>query len=84
MSEIAAGSPVRVQGVGLDGFLEPNAVLDCGNSGTTMRLMLGLLAGKAGRHFVLTGDQSLRGRPMRRVAGQCIRIPRHPIAGRIA
>jgi len=69
VSEIAAGRPVQVQGVGLDGFLEPNAVLDCGNSGTTMRLMLGLLAGKAGRHFVLTGDQSLRGRPMRRVAG---------------
>ena len=67
VSEIAAGLAVRVQGVGLDGFLEPNAVLDCGNSGTTMRLMLGLLAGKAGRHFVLTGDQSLRGRPMRRV-----------------
>jgi 3-phosphoshikimate 1-carboxyvinyltransferase len=44
-------------------------VLDCGNSGTTMRLMLGLLAGRAGRHFVLTGDGSLRRRPMQRVGG---------------
>jgi 3-phosphoshikimate 1-carboxyvinyltransferase len=67
VSEIRAGEPVTVQGVGLDGFQEPGDVLDCGNSGTTMRLMLGLLAGRAGRHFVLTGDGSLRGRPMRRV-----------------
>jgi 3-phosphoshikimate 1-carboxyvinyltransferase len=44
-------------------------VLDCGNSGTTMRLMLGLLAGRVDRHFVLTGDGSLRGRPMLRVGG---------------
>jgi 3-phosphoshikimate 1-carboxyvinyltransferase len=58
-----------VEGVGLDGFQEPNNVLDCGNSGTTMRLMLGLLAGRHGRHFVLTGDDSLRSRPMRRVGG---------------
>ena len=67
VSPIRAGEPVTVQGVGLDGFREPADVLDCGNSGTTMRLMLGLLAGRAGRHFVLTGDASLRGRPMRRV-----------------
>ncbi|MCP9774674.1 3-phosphoshikimate 1-carboxyvinyltransferase [Cyanobium sp. WAJ14-Wanaka] len=67
VSAIRAGETVEVQGVGLDGLLEPGDVLDCGNSGTTMRLMLGLLAGRAGRHFVLTGDDSLRGRPMRRV-----------------
>ncbi|MCP9926828.1 3-phosphoshikimate 1-carboxyvinyltransferase [Cyanobium sp. CH-040] len=67
VSAIEAGQPVTVQGVGLDGFQEPHDVLNCGNSGTTMRLMLGLLAGRAGRHFVLTGDDSLRGRPMRRV-----------------
>jgi 3-phosphoshikimate 1-carboxyvinyltransferase len=60
---------VLVRGVGLDGFQEPADILDCGNSGTTMRLMLGLLAGRSGRHFVLTGDTSLRRRPMRRVAG---------------
>ena len=69
VSAIEAGHPVTVQGVGLDGFREPEDVLDCGNSGTTMRLMLGLLAGRAGRHAVLNGDSSLRRRPMRRVAG---------------
>ncbi len=67
VSPIAAGQLVQVQGVGLDGLQEPDAVLECGNSGTTMRLMLGLLAGREGRHFVLNGDASLRGRPMRRV-----------------
>ena len=41
VSPIEAGQPVVVQGVGLDGFQEPDTVLDCGNSGTTMRLMLG-------------------------------------------
>ena len=69
ISAIEAGQPVTVEGVGLDGLREPDDVLDCGNSGTTMRLMLGLLAGRAGRHFVLTGDGSLRRRPMQRVGG---------------
>ena len=69
ISAIEAGQPVSVDGVGLDGLREPEDVLDCGNSGTTMRLMLGLLAGRAGRHFVLTGDGSLRRRPMQRVGG---------------
>ncbi len=67
VSPIADGQVVTVEGVGLDGLQEPAEVLDCGNSGTTMRLMLGLLAGRAGRHFVLSGDASLRSRPMRRV-----------------
>ena len=69
ISAIEAGQPVTVEGVGLEGLREPEDVLDCGNSGTTMRLMLGLLAGRAGRHFVLTGDASLRRRPMQRVGG---------------
>ena len=69
VSAIELGQEVLVQGVGLDGFAEPETILDCGNSGTTMRLMLGLLAGRRGRHFVLTGDDSLRRRPMRRVGG---------------
>ena len=69
ISAIEAGQPVSVEGVGLDGLREPEDVLDCGNSGTTMRLMLGLLAGRDGRHFVLTGDGSLRRRPMQRVGG---------------
>ncbi|MCP9849426.1 3-phosphoshikimate 1-carboxyvinyltransferase [Cyanobium sp. Morenito 9A2] len=65
---IVAGEPVLVHGVGLDGLREPESILDCGNSGTTMRLLLGLLAGRNGRHFVLNGDDSLRRRPMARVA----------------
>jgi len=69
ISAIEAGQLVSVEGVGLDGLREPEDVLDCGNSGTTMRLMLGLLAGRSGRHFVLTGDSSLRRRPMQRVGG---------------
>ena len=69
ISAIEAGQLVSVEGVGLDGLREPEDVLDCGNSGTTMRLMLGLLAGLSGRHFVLTGDSSLRRRPMQRVGG---------------
>ncbi|TGG87709.1 MAG: 3-phosphoshikimate 1-carboxyvinyltransferase [Aphanocapsa feldmannii 277cV] len=69
VSAIAAdpGQPVTVRGVGLDGLQEPDCLLDCGNSGTTMRLLLGLLAGRGGRHFVLSGDTSLRRRPMGRV-----------------
>jgi 3-phosphoshikimate 1-carboxyvinyltransferase len=57
---------LRVKGVGLKGLREPATVLDCGNSGTTMRLLTGLLAGQ--QFFsVLTGDESLRARPMARV-----------------
>lgn len=59
---------LTITGRGLQGLCEPADVLDCGNSGTTMRLMTGLLA--AQRFFtVLTGDQYLRRRPMRRVVG---------------
>lgn len=47
-------------------LVEPTQVLDCGNAGTTMRLLVGALSGQPG-HFVLTGDASLRGRPMGRV-----------------
>ena len=58
---------VRVKGIGLDNLLEPVDVLDAGNSGTTLRLMLGILASHAGRFFTVTGDSSLRSRPMSRV-----------------
>ncbi|WP_320664236.1 3-phosphoshikimate 1-carboxyvinyltransferase [Prochlorococcus sp. MIT 1223] len=68
ISSIEKGQIVEVNGVGLDGFQEPEEILNCGNSGTTMRLMLGLLVGRKGRHFVLTGDESLRNRPMKRVS----------------
>lgn len=57
---------VSVQGVGLHGLRDPSEPLDMGNSGTSMRLMSGLLAGQA-FDTVLTGDASLRRRPMRRV-----------------
>jgi 3-phosphoshikimate 1-carboxyvinyltransferase len=55
-----------VEGRGIFGFREPPTVLDAGNSGTTMRLLCGLLAGQS-FHSVITGDDSLRQRPMRRV-----------------
>lgn len=56
----------RVEGRGLRGLCASHAPLDCGNSGTTLRLLLGILAGQAGR-FELVGDASLSARPMRRV-----------------
>ncbi|MDJ0903576.1 MAG: 3-phosphoshikimate 1-carboxyvinyltransferase [Xenococcus sp. MO_188.B8] len=58
---------VVVKGVGLGNLKEPSYVLNAGNSGTTMRLMLGLLASHPGKFFAVTGDKSLRSRPMSRV-----------------
>jgi len=57
-----------VHGVGIDGLQAPSAPLDCGNAGTGMRLLAGLLAGQA-FDCTLIGDESLSGRPMRRVTG---------------
>ena len=54
ISPIKKGHLVEVQGVGVEGLQEPKVILDCGNSGTTMRLMLGLLVGKKDHHFVIT------------------------------
>ena len=59
---------VRVHGVGLRGLREPDAPLDCGNAGTVMRLVSGLLAGQEGRRFELVGDESLSRRPQERIA----------------
>ena len=81
ISAIEDGKLITVEGVGLDGLQEPAEVLDCGNSGTTMRLMLGLLAGREGRHFVLSGDASLRRRPMQRV-GQPLALMGAEVRGR--
>ncbi len=81
ISPIIKDQIVVVEGVGLDGLQEPEEVLQCGNSGTTMRLMLGLLVGRQGRHFVLTGDQSLRNRPMQRV-GQPLKTMGAQLQGR--
>jgi 3-phosphoshikimate 1-carboxyvinyltransferase len=61
----AAGVRI-VHGVGIDGLRAPDAALDCGNAGTAMRLLAGLLAGQ-GFDSVLMGDASLSQRPMRRV-----------------
>jgi len=58
---------VVVEGIGLGQLSEPLDILDAGNSGTTMRLMLGILASHPGRVFIVTGDHSLRSRPMSRV-----------------
>lgn len=57
-----------IDGVGMHGLKSPSQPLDLGNSGTGIRLMLGLLAGQ-GITATLTGDASLRQRPMERVAG---------------
>ncbi|MRR57518.1 MAG: 3-phosphoshikimate 1-carboxyvinyltransferase [Deltaproteobacteria bacterium] len=60
------GGTLVIRGKGLHGLSEPENVLDCGNSGTSMRLMTGLLAGQS-FFSVLTGDRYLRARPMGRV-----------------
>ena len=62
----ASGEEIVVTSRGIHSWRAPTEVLDCGNSGTTVRLMMGLLAG---RPFcaTLTGDESLRARPMRRI-----------------
>ncbi len=65
---IEKDEPFTIKGLGIDGFKEPEEILNCGNSGTTMRLLMGLLAGQKGRNFILTGDNSLNGRPMGRVS----------------
>ena len=61
-----AGDTLTVKGVGLEGLVEPDDILNAGNSGTTTRLMSGILAGQDFLS-VLTGDQSLKTRPMGRV-----------------
>jgi 3-phosphoshikimate 1-carboxyvinyltransferase len=57
----------RVDGIGLGGLIEPDALLDLGNSGTGARLLMGVVASHAITAF-FTGDASLRHRPMARVA----------------
>lgn len=62
----AAAKALTIHGQGLQGLGEPGDILDAGNSATTLRSMLGLLAGQP-FFSVMTGDASLRGRPMGRV-----------------
>jgi 3-phosphoshikimate 1-carboxyvinyltransferase len=60
------GDRVRVSGLGLEGLRKPRGTLDAGNSGSTMRMLAGILSGQEFRS-TLDGDASLRRRPMRRV-----------------
>ena len=64
------GSVIKISS---DGIKEPFEILDCGNSGTGMRLFCGLLSSAEG-HFILTGDKYLRRRPMKRVSTPLISI----------
>lgn len=65
---VETGDGVRIEGLGYEAWrgMVPSRPLDCGNSGTTMRLLSGLLAG-AGIHATLMGDEGLSRRPMARV-----------------
>ena len=62
------GDTVIVAGVGLRGAKPANQVLDVGNSGTLLRLVAGWLSGQSGHEWVLDGDDSIRSRPMARIA----------------
>lgn len=62
------GTQVTVEGNGLYGLKEPDQIIDCGNSGTTTRLLIGLLSPQSFT-ATLTGDKYLRARPMKRVVG---------------
>ncbi|MFN2544526.1 MAG: 3-phosphoshikimate 1-carboxyvinyltransferase, partial [Actinomycetota bacterium] len=64
---LQGGSVLEVEGSAREGMREPQGPLECGNSGTTMRLMAGVL-GAGPFRSVLSGDESLRRRPMERVA----------------
>ncbi len=64
--DVEGGDPLRIHGKGLHGLREAGDILDCGNSGTTIRLLAGVLAGQPFLS-ILTGDASLRRRPMDRV-----------------
>ena len=71
--EEAADDEFVVHGVGLRGLRPPEAPIDAGNAGTLMRLLTGVLSGQEGR-FELTGDESLKMRPMDRVAEPLTRM----------
>ncbi|MEX0906896.1 MAG: 3-phosphoshikimate 1-carboxyvinyltransferase [Gemmatimonadota bacterium] len=64
---------MAIDGVGLRGFRSPDREIDCGNSGTTTRLLMGILAGQD-VVATLTGDASLRSRPMRRVTRPLVQM----------
>jgi 3-phosphoshikimate 1-carboxyvinyltransferase len=59
---------IVIRGVGLRSVQSPSRVIDVGNAGTLMRLLPGWLAGQPGERFTLDGDQSIRRRPVDRIA----------------
>ncbi len=61
------GQETQIEGMEAKGFVSPGCELECGNSGTTARLMLGVLASEAEGFYTLKGDRSLCRRPMGRV-----------------
>ena len=75
-AETGETSTVTVAGRGIGAFVRPAQVLDAGNSGTTMRLLAGILAGHP-FDTVLTGDASLQRRPMRRIIDPLQRMGGH-------
>ena len=76
------GASITITGVGLKGLRTPQSDLDCGNSGTSTRLLAGVVAG-SGLTGRFIGDASLSGRPMRRIArpltamGATVELPAH-------
>jgi len=70
------GSHVQIEGQGIAGLRKPNAPLNVGNSGSTMRMLSGILAGQS-FNSVLTGDESLSRRPMKRVIEPLTRMGSH-------
>ena len=64
--ELGKDNSVKIKGKGLYGLQEAKGILDVGNSGTTIRLLTGLLSGQS-FYSVLSGDDSIRRRPMKRV-----------------
>lgn len=77
---IKEAKEIIVNGMGLHSLKEPENVIDCGNSGTTIRLLSGILAGQPFLS-ILTGDDSLRQRPMRRII-EPLRLMEANIMGR--
>jgi 3-phosphoshikimate 1-carboxyvinyltransferase len=71
-----SGDDLTVHGVGLRGLRAPDEPVDCGNAGTLLRLLTGIVAGQRGR-YELTGDESLSRRPMDRVAEPLTRMGAH-------
>ena len=78
--ELDEDNYVNIKGKGLYGLQEPKAILDVGNSGTTIRLLAGFLSGQ-NFYSVLNGDNSIRKRPMKRVV-QPLRLMGADIWGR--